>query len=160
MKHNPREEECCPRFDPTPWDRKIHKWDKKRFVKEKGFSLFYMPMNFGVVMKRLDKKVRQAGATIQDALVLSDHTSKWNIDLYAAVDKEVPDAENTTISGSFLSKVYEGDFRNTGNWCRDFESYAQGEHLKVKKQYMWYTTCPKCAKKYGRNYVVIVAELA
>jgi len=24
---------------------------------------------------------------------------------------------------------------------------------------MWYTTCPKCAKKYGKNYVVIIAEV-
>ncbi|HZH72463.1 MAG TPA: hydrolase [Mariniphaga sp.] len=24
---------------------------------------------------------------------------------------------------------------------------------------MWYTTCPKCAKKYGRNFVVIVGKV-
>ncbi|MEI8048124.1 MAG: hydrolase [Bacteroidota bacterium] len=29
----------------------------------------------------------------------------------------------------------------------------------VKKMYMWYTTCPKCAKKYGRNYVAIVSQI-
>ncbi|WP_369688185.1 hydrolase [Anaerophaga thermohalophila] len=23
---------------------------------------------------------------------------------------------------------------------------------------MWYTTCPKCAKKYGKNYVAIVGQ--
>ena len=27
-------------------------------------------------------------------------------------------------------------------------------------QYMWYTTCPKCAKKYGKNYVVILGQIA
>ena len=26
--------------------------------------------------------------------------------------------------------------------------------------YMFFTTCPKCAKHYGKNYVVAVAELA
>jgi hypothetical protein len=30
---------------------------------------------------------------------------------------------------------------------------------KIKKWYMWYTTCPKCAKKYGKNYVVVIAEI-
>jgi len=25
--------------------------------------------------------------------------------------------------------------------------------------YFFYTTCPKCAKKYGKNYVVILAEV-
>jgi hypothetical protein len=24
---------------------------------------------------------------------------------------------------------------------------------------MWYTTCPKCAQKYGKNYVVIIAQV-
>ncbi|MEI6577635.1 MAG: EFR1 family ferrodoxin [Bacteroidota bacterium] len=24
---------------------------------------------------------------------------------------------------------------------------------------MWYTTCPKCAKKYGKNYVVLMAQV-
>jgi len=31
--------------------------------------------------------------------------------------------------------------------------------LAVKKQYMWYTTCPKCAQKWGKNYVVIVGQI-
>ncbi len=25
--------------------------------------------------------------------------------------------------------------------------------------YMWYTTCPKCAKKYGKNHVVILGAV-
>ncbi|HLE31541.1 MAG TPA: hydrolase [Bacteroidota bacterium] len=44
-------------------------------------------------------------------------------------------------------------------WCKDFEAYAKGKHLDVKKWYMWYTTCPKCAKKYGKNYVAIIGGL-
>ena len=27
------------------------------------------------------------------------------------------------------------------------------------KMLEWYTTCPKCAKAYGKNYVVIIAEV-
>jgi len=29
----------------------------------------------------------------------------------------------------------------------------------AKKTYIFYTTCPKCAKVYGKNYVVILAEV-
>ena len=29
-----------------------------------------------------------------------------------------------------------------------------------KNIYFFYTTCPKCAKAYGKNYVVGVAQLA
>ena len=90
---------------------------------------------------------------------LSDHTSKWNMDIYVAVNKEIPNAENVTLSGKYLFKVYEGPFSDTKKWCEDFEKYAKGKKLKMGKGYMWYTTCPKCAKKYGKNYVVIVGEV-
>lgn len=153
------DEECCPRFDPEPWDGKIIEWENKRFVKDNVFTLFYMPINFGKVMKRLDEKVRNAGANIPDWLCLSDHTSKWNMDVYLAVDKEIQDAKNTTLSGKFLSKVYEGPFKDTNKWSDDFKEYARKQGLEIKKWFMWYTTCPKCAKKYGKNYVVILAEV-
>lgn len=151
-----QQRECCPKFDPTPWDGKIFEWQNKKFIKGKVFTLFYMPLNFGPVICKMMKKTQKAGANIMDNLCLSDHTSKWNMDLYMAVDKEVEGAENITLSGKFLSKVYEGDFKETGNWCKDFENYAKERNLKIKKWYMWYTTCPKCAKKYGKNYTVII----
>ncbi len=154
------ENECCPPFDPGPWDGTTHEWNAKRFIKDKVFTLFYMPVNFGMVMKRMDGKVRKAGGTIPQWLCLSDHTSKWNMDVYLAVDKEIPDAENVTLSGKFFSKVYEGPFKDTRKWCEDFKGLVQSRNLSVKKWYMWYTTCPKCAKKYGKNYVVIVGQTA
>lgn len=152
-------DECCPEFNPEPWDGKILEWKNKKFIKDKVFTIFYMPVNFGKVMTRLNDKVEKADAKMPDWLCLSDHTSKWNMSLYLAVDKEIPDAENVTLSGKFLSKVYEGQYKDTGKWCKDFESYAKSKNLAIKKMYMWYTTCPKCAKKYGKNYVVIVAEV-
>jgi hypothetical protein len=151
--------ECCPPFEPAPWDDKIITWDNKKFVKDKVFTLFFMPVNFSKVMKRLDKSVRGAGSTMPDYLCLSDHTSKWNMDLYLAVDKEIPGAENTSMSGKFYSKVYEGPFKDTGKWCKDFETLAKSKGFRTKKLFLWYTTCPKCAKKYGKNYVVILSEI-
>ena len=151
--------ECCPKFDPTPWMDRSFEWDNKKFIKDKVFTFLYMPMNFGAVIKRLNEKVEKAGASMPDWLCLSDHTSQWNMDLYLAVDREIPDAQNTTLSGKYYSKVYEGDFKETGNWCKDFESFVKSKGMNVKKQFMWYTTCPKCAKKYGKNYVVIIGEI-
>ncbi|NOU46299.1 MAG: hypothetical protein HOO86_04465 [Bacteroidales bacterium] len=150
---------CCPEFDPVPWDDKMIEWENKRFIRDKVCTLFYMPMNFGGVMKRLDSKITKAGVTLTDGLCLSDHTSKWNMDIYLAVDKEIPDAVNTTLSGNYYSKVYEGSFQNTGKWMKDFEIVMKSKQLIAKKTYMWYTTCPKCAKKYGKNYVVIIAQI-
>lgn len=156
---NQGEEICCPPFDPASWDEKMMEWTSKKFVKDKVFTFMYMPVTFGKVMRRLDKRVREAGAVIQDNLALSDHTSKWNMDIYLAVDREVPNVENTTLSGKFYSKVYEGPFSDTAKWCSDFEGVLKTKGMTLKKWFMWYTTCPKCAKKYGKNYVAIVSEV-
>lgn len=155
---NPKPE-CCPKFNPTPWDAKEFNWDNKRFIKDKVCTFFFMPLNFGGVMKRLMGKVEKAGVQVPDYVCLSDHTSKWNMNIYLAVDQEVPGAENVTLSGRFVSKVYEGNFKDTGKWCQDFAAYTKSQGLATKKMYMWYTTCPKCAKKYGKNYVVIIAQV-
>ncbi|MFA6353429.1 MAG: hydrolase [Candidatus Paceibacterota bacterium] len=150
---------CCPKFDPAPWDERVFEWNNKKFIKNKVFTLFYMPINFGSVMTRLCKKFEEVGATMVDGMLLSDHTSKWNMDLYLATDKDIPNLENVFLSGKFLSKVYEGNFKDTGKWMKDFESYTKDKGIVVQKTYMWYTTCPKCAKKYGKNYVVIVGKI-
>jgi len=150
---------CCPKFNPVPWDKKILKWKNKKFIKDKVFTIFYMPINFGAVITRMVNKIEKVGTIMQDGLCLSDHTSMWNMDLYLAVDKEIPGAKNVALSGKFLTKVYEGNFKDTGVWCKDFESFAKSKKMNIKKMYMWYTTCPKCAQKYGKNYVVTVAKV-
>lgn len=159
MNNEREDSQCCPPFDPEPWDGKLFEWNNKKFIKDKVFTLFFMPINFGSVIRRLGKKVDEAGGQMTDWLCLSDHASKFRMDLLLAVDKEISGAENITLSGKFLSKVYEGDFKETGEWCKDFEEYAENRGLKVDKWYMWYTTCPKCAKKYGKNYVAIIAQV-
>lgn len=151
--------DCCPPFDPDPWNDKAFEWKGKQFVRGKVRTFFYMPIGFGNEMRRLDKKVTGSGATIQDNLCLSDHTSKWNMDVYLAVDKAIPGEENLQISGNFYSRVYEGPFSDTGKWHKDFLDVTKQKGLKTGKIYMWYTTCPKCAKKYGKNYTVIIAEI-
>lgn len=159
MEEQIKETGCCPKFNPEPWDNKTLEWNNKKFIKGKVFTLFFVPINFGAVIKKLMEKIEKSGAKAQDWMGLSDHTSKWNMDIYVAVDKEVLNAENTTMTGRFFSKVYEGDFKETGKWCKDFENYAKNKGIETGKMYMWYTTCPKCAKVYGKNYTVIIAKI-
>lgn len=156
---NNQNQECCPKFNPEPWDNRIIEWDNKKFIKANVFTLFFMPINFGQVITKLMAKADKTGTKTPDNLCLSYHTSKWNMEIYLAVDKEVPDAENLTLSGRFFSKAYEGDFKETGKWCKDFEKSAKSKGYEIKKWYMWYTTCPTCAKKYGKNYTVIIGKI-
>ena len=50
------------------------------------------------------------------------------MDIYLPADKEVDGAENVTLSGKFLSKVYEGSLRETEKWCRDF-GFAESREM-------------------------------
>ena len=151
-----KENVCCPAFNPEPWINTSVTWKNKLFIKEKVRTLWFMPINFGGVMKRVISLVDEVGGSIVDNLVLSEHPSKWRMDIYVAVDREVPSAELTTLSGTFLSNVYEGPFSDTGKWTKDFEGLAKAKGVEIKRWFMWYTTCPACAKKYGKNYVVIL----
>ena len=154
------ETECCPKFEPERWDEKTLEWKNKKFVKGSVCTFMNMPLNFGAVMRKLDTKIRNSGASMQqDGMGLSDHTSAWKMDVCLAVDREVAGLNNVTFSGKFLCKVYEGDFRETGKWTKNYRDYAKGKNLEIEKMYMWYTTCPKCAKKYGKNYVAILGKI-
>jgi hypothetical protein len=39
------------------------------------------------------------------------------------------------------------------------KSYVKAKGKALQKLYFFYTTCPKCAKKYGKNYVVLLAQV-
>lgn len=160
MSQSKPEAECCPKFDPSPWQEKSFTWKNKLFIKDKVITAFHIPLNFGAVIKRNMAKIESAGAKSIDWMGLSDHTSKWSMDIYLAVDKEVTGAENVTLSGEYLSKAYEGNFNKTGEWCKDFNEFVKSKGKTLTKMYMWYTTCPKCAKKYGKNYTVIIGQVS
>jgi len=150
--------ECCPEFKPEPWDEKFLNWENKKFIKASVCTFFYIPINFGKVIVKLMNIAEKSNAVIPEWLCLSEHTSKWNMNLLLAVEKEIADIENVTLTGKFLSKVYEGDFKNTNKWMKDFETFADSKKFSINKIYLWYTTCPKCAKKFGKNYVVLIAS--
>lgn len=154
-----KEKSCCPAFKPKLWHNKTHIFQHKLFLKESVRTFFYMPLNFNRVMKRLFKTAEKSGAKFQDGLTLTDHTSRWNMDVYVAVNKRIRGAKNVTMSGKFFSRVYEGSNENAKFWAEDFDEYMKSKKLKYSRLYMWYTTCPQCAEEFGKNYVVWIAKI-
>lgn len=149
---------CCDPFDPDPWDEKEITWDKKLFLKDHVKSVLHMPVNMDKVMKRDMEKIERADAK-GEQIMLSDEKSSWGSDIYIAVKKEVPDAEMATLSGTFLTKVFEGPYKDTGKWIKEMKAFVDARGKKMKKLYFSYTTCPACAKAYGKNYVVLFAQI-
>jgi len=151
--------ECCPKFDPAPWQERQVALDGRRFVKDRVRSFLRIPLNFGGVMVRNMSRIREAGAEVRDMLVLSDENSLWGSDVYLEVSKDVPGAETASIPGEFLAQAYEGPYRDISKWVADMKSRLSDRGKTLQKLYFYYTTCPKCAKKYGRNHVVLFARI-
>ena len=151
--------ECCSKFEPSPWDEKLITWEKKLFLKDHVLSFLHIPLNFGAVMKRSMAKLEAAGAVPEEMVILSDENSLWGADVYIAISKEIPGARTTALSGTFLTKVFEGPYRNMRNWIKEMMSFVKSRGKSMQKMYFFYTTCPKCARKYGKNYVVILAQV-
>lgn len=152
-------DECCPRFQPEPWDGKALTWEAKRFVKDRVTSLFHIPLNFGAVMRRNVDAIEKAGAKPESMIVLSDESSLWGADVYIEVTKDVPGLETVTISGTLLSRVFEGPYGNIRKWIGEMKAFVQEKGETLDRLYFYYTTCPKCAKKCGKNYVVLLAQI-
>ena len=150
---------CCPRFNPEPWDGKEVTWHDKLFIKDHVRSLFHIPLNFGQVVVRNMQKIEAAGALPPQPLMLCDEKSLWGTDVYIGVGKEVPGAEMNRISGTFLSRVFEGPYHNAGKWVKEMKAYVKSRGKESKKFYLFYTTCPACAKAYGKNYTVTLARV-
>jgi len=150
---------CCPPFNPEPWQDKEVTWDKKPFVKDHVTSLLHIPVNMGKKVVKNMKLIEAAHAEAKQPLMLTDEKSLWGADIYIDVSKEVPSAQMATISGTFLTKVFEGPYKNAGKWAKEMEEHVAQKGKTPKKLYFSYTTCPRCAKAYGKNYVVLFAQI-
>lgn len=150
---------CCPKFDPQGWDEQTFVFENKLFVKAKTISFLHMPLNIGSVYPKIFKKIETEQAIGNGFVVLSYDPSPWKGEHYFAVTKDIPGEEMTRLSGTYLTKVFEGPFKQARSWMKQMEEYVKSKDKTIKKLYFFYTTCPKCAKHYGKNYVVAFAEI-
>jgi hypothetical protein len=157
------EKVCCPPFDPTLWEDKTTTWDNKLFIKDSVKTFFHMPLpgSMGKMMERLWEKAKlaQASPETKDFIMLADNVSSFKCNYYMAVTKEVLGTENIKLSGTFITKVFDGPYKDVPKWFGEMDFFIKAKGETAKKYYLYYTTCPKCAKKYGHNYVVIFAQI-
>ena len=158
---------CCPKFDLDAFEKKEKEmtFDGKHFVQDIVYSFFYWPLTFERMTNRVCTQLDAADATPdpKDCMMIQrvDPCSPWWADMFITSTKEVvPGAKMATISGNFLTKVFEGPYSNMGKWVKNMHEYVKKEKGKdTAKIYAWYTTCPKCAKEQGKNYVVLYAQI-
>jgi len=149
---------CCEPFNPEPWQEKEIVWKDKVFVKDNITSFLHIPLNMGKKIVKNMELIEKVNAKAPYQLMLTEEKSMWGADIYIDVSKNIPGAQMATLSGTFLAKVFEGPYKNAGKWAQEMKQYVESKGKKIKKLYFSYTTCPKCAKVYGKNYVVLFAQ--
>jgi len=158
-----KEEICCYEFIPGPWDKEKQTWVEKLFIKSLVPQFLHMPLpgTYGKVIPKMQAAIEGSNAKVnpKDFLMLTEDLSAWKSNLYINTTKEVPGFDNVKLSGTFLSMVFDGPYSNIPKYIKEINEYVTNEGEKILKYYFYYTTCPKCAKKYGHNYIVILAQI-
>jgi hypothetical protein len=151
---------CCPKFDPAGWDNQTLHFKDKLFVRSTTKSAMHVPLNMGRVFARVQEHIEDAGAADPaQGIVLSRDLSPWASEHFFAVTKDVKDEQMTTLTGDFVTSVFEGPYAKAKDWGHQKEAAEKAASRGPKRVFMFYTTCPQCAKAYGKNYVIGVAEI-
>lgn len=155
------ETQCCAVPDTDGWDHKVIEFENVNFIKLHTRSVMYVPINMASVMTEISQIAQAAHAAMppNEALILSRDLSPWRSEQLYAVTVPVPGADNVTLDGEFASLVFEGPYGDAKVWMDGIRNYAKTLGRAVSDVYFFYTTCPKCAKHYGKNYVIALARL-
>lgn len=151
---------CCARLDVSTWDDQELQWEDKPFLRDHIRAFLHIPLNFGSVISRDHEAIEAAEAYPQHPLWLTDEVSPWGSDIYVAVDRDIPGQRVERLSGRFVTKVFDGPYRDVGKWVTAMESHVADKGEQLQQLYFYYATCPKCAKHYGHNRVVLFAKVA
>ena len=159
-----KENECCPVFQPEIWDGKIFKWNNKKFIKTSIPTLFHIPLppmigNKVTKMMNLAEKAKSLDKNKKNILLLFKDPSAFKTEMFLSVTGSVPDIENTTLSGTFISQVFDASYRVAPKLMDQIKSELAKEGKEVKDLYVHYSYCPKCARDSGHNYMVFFAQL-
>ena len=150
---------CCPRFEPGNWNGQELHFRGKLFVRARTRSIAHIPLNMGSVFKKTFDSIESADALPdKNFVVMSRELSPWRAEHLFAVSREVPECDNVEFDGDFETTVFEGPYKNVRHWCEEMKAHAEDAGKPLEETWFFYTTCPKCAKSYGKNYVVGLAQ--
>ena len=95
----------------------------------------------------------------EDTLILFRDPTPFKEEIYISVEKDVPNEKNVILSGTFISKVFDGGYNDIPRFVKEMDKYLEKKDKKAKDYYIHYAYCPKCAQKYGNNYMIFFAQI-
>jgi len=156
--------ECCPKFNPKKWDEKTFSWKNKLFIKESIPTFFHIPFPPMIGkkitnMSNLAEKSKKSLSKKDEILILFNDPSAFKSVIYFSVTGKIENANNVSISGTFIAKVFNGDYKDVPKFIKQMNKYLKNKGKIAKDYYLHYAYCPTCVKKYGNNYVIIFAKV-
>jgi hypothetical protein len=108
---------CCPRFNPEPWDDKTLTWENRRFRERPSnkLSSHSAELRLGHVNRNVGA-IESTDASPETMVSPGRREFSLGSDVYIEVTKVIPGANMATISGTFLSKVFEGAYQSIRKW--------------------------------------------
>jgi len=158
------EKECCPKFNVKKWDKKVFVWKNKPFLKESIHTFFHIPFPPTIGKKitkmwALSNNAKKVSKKKDEILILFRDPSAFKSEIYLSVTGKVSGANNANISGTFASKVFAGGYNSIPKFIRQMNQYLAKKGKTANDYYIHYAYCPKCAKKYGNNYMILFAKI-
>lgn len=141
--YNNAETGCCAKLEPATWNGRRFEWNNKPFLKDHIRSFMHVPLNYGSVISRDHAKVQEAAAYPEEPFWLTDEVSPWGADLYVAINREIPEAPIEKLSGTFVTKLVEGPYRNAGKWANEMEPATRADKRADEKALLLLRDVPK-----------------
>lgn len=156
--------ECCPKFNSELWDQKTFNWENKPFIKETIPTLFHIPFP-PMIGQKITKMMKAAedsykiDANKENVLILFRDPSSFKSEIYLSVTGPVDGANNTSLTGTFVGKVFAGSYNTVPKFIKEMNGYLANQGKKSKDYFVHYAYCPKCAEKYGSNQMILFAQV-
>ena len=150
---------CCPPFYPDGWDDHALYFDEKLFVRATSPGAFHIPVGMAPTFRSPCAAIETPDTESHESIILGPEDSPWGAEHLFAVDREIPGSDMVRLSGDYLARVFEGSFPLFRKWSQDMKRVAAERGRRLEKLYFFHTTCPKCARVYGKNYVVGLAKV-
>lgn len=77
---------------------------------------------------------------------------------FADLPAHQPKLQPSSPGATLLAKVYEGPYRDVKKWIAGMRELVRSQGNSVQRLLFLDTTCPKCAAKFGKNYIVLFAQ--
>lgn len=149
----------CPRLVREEWDMVEHQWDKKPFYALPYRSFFGLPTNLGRQTRAAVDLLYRRGLLAEVPINFAVNEQTFGGTLLIAINRNVKDLETRAMSGKFMSFFFAGKYTERAHWIRHVYRYGRANHLNFHELYIWYATCPVCAKKQGYAQVVIFGKI-